>query len=788
MSDQALNNIKFLDRNLPTFSEEEARQIAADLYGLSGEFKPLKSERDQNFSIHTERDGSYVLKLSNAAEDPGVIDFQTQALLYIERQDPSLPVPRVIPTRGGEPYTTFHDREGTPHIVRVLSYLPGVIWDDAEIPLAMWRDLGKLVGELDLALRGFFHPYARHELPWDIMRSHELRPHTIHISSPQDRRNAEEALDTMANKVMPRLQRMRHQVIHADIHTENILTNPDQPGSISGIMDFGDMVYGPVAAEIAIAADLDGVPAEEQVKTLCALVAGYDRVYPLEAEEVDLIYDILLARLAATVTIIAWRRVMTPEQPAYQHQTERSFAAVIANLMSVGRAQVRDELRRACRFPVYCPTGHEEALADDTEELLARRHRVLGKGLSLFYSQPIHVERGRGPWLYSAQGEAYLDAYNNVPVVGHSHPHVVKAISRQAAALNTNTRYLYRSILDYAERLVGLLPGGPWICAFYNSGSEANDIAWSIATHVTGRKGGLVMETAYHGITEAGAHLSPYDEDRPLAPHIQTLISPDPYRGPYRQGQPDLAARYAADVDRAVAAMAENGFKPAAFMVDTSFVSNGIPDVPQGYLQAAAAKVRAAGGLIIADEVQAGFGRSGIHMWGHQVHGIMPDMITMGKPIGNGFPMGVVITRPDIIDPFMEATGLFSTFGGNPVACAAGSAVLDVIEEEGLMANARESGDHLRLGLRELMGRYPIIGDVRGRGLLAGVELVRDRESQEPATKETKRLLDLMRDNGVLAGKEGAFANVIKIRPPLVFRRRHADILIKAMDRSLAAL
>ena len=224
--------------------------------------------------------------------------------------------------------------------------------------------------------------------------------------------------------------------------------------------------------------------------------------------------------------------------------------------------------------------------------------RCWAPGLSLFYDQPLHVERGRGPWLYSAQGKPFLDAYNNVPVAGHCHPHVVKAIARQTAALNTNTRYLYGSILNYAERLVSLLPGDLSVCVFVNSGSEANDIAWRMAQFITGQRGALVMEDAYHGITEAIADLTPSNLKRGLAPHVQTLMSPDPYRGKYRYGEPDLAERYAQDADRAIADLARAGFQPAAFMIDTAFVSNGIPDVPDGYLAAVTAKVRDAGGAI----------------------------------------------------------------------------------------------------------------------------------------------------------------------------------------------
>ncbi|MBW2593979.1 MAG: aminotransferase class III-fold pyridoxal phosphate-dependent enzyme [Deltaproteobacteria bacterium] len=398
------------------------------------------------------------------------------------------------------------------------------------------------------------------------------------------------------------------------------------------------------------------------------------------------------------------------------------------------------------------------------------------------------MERGRGSWLYDVQGNAYIDAYNNVPVVGHCHPHVVKAVSRQIAALNLNTRYIYENILDYAERLTALLPDNLSACFFVNSGSEANDIAWQMSKFITGEKGALVMENAYHGITEATEALSPYELNSKLAPHVQTLISPDPYRGPHQGENDDLMDLYAADTDRAIAGMTTSGQKPAAFMIDPSFISNGIPDVPDGYLSKVVDKVRNAGGLIIADEVQAGFGRLGTDMWGCNVHGITPDFVTLGKPVGNGYPLGVVITSSEILNAYVNETGLFSTFGGNPVASAAGMAVLDVIENENLMANAYEIGNYLRDGIRALMDRHTSIGDVRGKGLVVGVELVKDRDTKEPATEETDRMLDLMKDNGVLVGSEGPYGNVIKIRPPLVFRKEHADILIKALDRSLESL
>ncbi len=410
-----------------------------------------------------------------------------------------------------------------------------------------------------------------------------------------------------------------------------------------------------------------------------------------------------------------------------------------------------------------------------TAELVARRRRLMGPQLHLFYDPPLHLVRGTGVWLYDAAGRRYLDVYNNVPHVGHCHPRVVEAIASQAGRLNTNTRYLFDQALDYAQALCDLLPGGFEICAFVNSGSEAVDLAWRMARAFTAQGGAIVMEDAYHGWTEAVDALSPISApDRPLHPHVRTLPAP----GSGNSG--------ADEAGRAIADLARSGLAPAAFVVDPSFCTNGIVDAPEGYLAGVFRGVRAAGGLCIADEVQAGFGRPGSHLWGFEAHGAVPDIVTLGKPIGNGHPLGAVLTRREIMDAFMESTSFFSTFGGNTVSCAAGLAVLAVLKDEGLQENAREVGAEVKAGLRRLMERHDLIGAVRGRGLLLGLELVSDRRTNAPASAETRRLMNLMRDAGVLVGNEGRHGNVLKLRPPMVFAQEHGELLLDALDRSLA--
>ncbi len=324
----------------------------------------------------------------------------------------------------------------------------------------------------------------------------------------------------------------------------------------------------------------------------------------------------------------------------------------------------------------------------------------MGRKTTHFYARPIHFERASGAWLYATDGHRYLDCYNNVPQVGHCHPHVVRAIARQAAALNTNTRYLYSSAIEYADRLTRKLAPHLTACLFVNSGSEANDVAWQMAKLVSGRRGAIVMEDAYHGVTDVIRLFSPCRPGVTLPDFVKGLVVPDPYRGPYREDDTERVAKYAADADRAIAELAASGHGTAAFMIDSAFCSSGVPDVPDGYLRAVENKIRAAGGLMICDEVQSGFGRMG-QWWGHEHHGVRADIVTMGKPVGNGHPLGVVVTTDEILNQFMNEVRLFSTFGGNTVACAAGNAVLDVIEQEELIEKGRNTGQYMRARIVE---------------------------------------------------------------------------------------
>ncbi|TDG03555.1 aspartate aminotransferase family protein [Paraburkholderia guartelaensis] len=425
------------------------------------------------------------------------------------------------------------------------------------------------------------------------------------------------------------------------------------------------------------------------------------------------------------------------------------------------------------------------ALTAAEKGLVNRRAAALGTAYRLFYEQPLHIVRGEGVWLFDTAANAYLDAYNNVASVGHCHPKVVEAIASQAAVLNTHTRYLHDGILTYAEKLLATFPGALSNVMFTCTGSEANDLALRIARFRTGGSGIIVTQLAYHGVTSAVAAVSSsLGESVPLGTDVRTVPAPDTYLGdPATVGE-----RFAQGVKAAIADLKRHGIKPAALLVDTIFSSDGVFADPAGFLGPAVEAIRAEGGLFIADEVQAGFARTGSKMWGFQRHGIVPDIVTMGKPMGNGHPIAGLVVRPEVVSEFGASGRYFNTFGGNPVSCAAAMATLRVIQEEGLQENSRAVGAYIREGIRELAVRHELIGDVRGDGLFIGVELVSDQASKTAAKKETNEVVNEMRRRRVLISATGTRGNVLKIRPLLPFSRENADQLVETLDAALTAV
>jgi 4-aminobutyrate aminotransferase-like enzyme/Ser/Thr protein kinase RdoA (MazF antagonist) len=758
----------------PAFEMEAAQRILRDRFGVeSSSLTRLAGERDQNFRVETADGRRLLFKISNPADGLSTVEMQAAALRHIERVDPGLPVMRVLPDTVGESWAEVRGPDSRNYPVRLFTFLPGRVTANTALTSEAIRAFGQTAARLGRALRGFFHPAADYEILWDLTHAAKLRLLLGHVPDAARRAQVERVLDRFETRVEPVLPALRAQVIHGDLSLDNVLLGDDL--RVSGIVDFGDMTHAPLVCDLAVSvADVlhgrdDAIGAAE------AMIGGYVSVTPLEDEEAALLADLVAARLATEVTVAAWHGGLYPDNAAYLTSSEPAARAFLDAIEAAGFDAVARRFRDACRGLPYRHSA--------TGVLLERRRRALPRS-PLFYSRPVHLVRGEGVWLFDPDGRRYLDCYNNVPVVGHGHPRVVRAVAEQQRLLATHSRYLHEAIVELAERLKATLPPALDAVLVVNSGSEANDLAWRIARAATGRAGAVVTAYAYHGLTEATHALSPEEWAKGEQPaHVATVPAPDGYRGPYRRDTGGWAERYAAHIDGAAESLGGHGF--AAIYLDPAFTADGILVPPPAYLAEAARRARALGGMLIADEVQAGHGRYGTGLWSFQPSGIEPDMVVMGKPMGNGFPVAALVVRSQLLAAVPEEVELFSTFGGNPVACAAALAVLAVIEDEGLVASAAEIGAYLRQGLEALAGRHPVIGDVRGQGLLLGVELV--DEERVPAAGRAGQATEAMRERGILISATGPAGNVLKIRPPLVFQREHADLLLQTLDEVLAA-
>lgn len=424
-----------------------------------------------------------------------------------------------------------------------------------------------------------------------------------------------------------------------------------------------------------------------------------------------------------------------------------------------------------------------------TDELMARRERLLGVGAALFYREPLHIVRGEGVWLFDAAGNRYLDLYNNVPCVGHANPHVVEAMARQAATLNVHSRYLHEGVLDYAERLTALHAEPLTTAVFTCTGTEANEVALMMARAATGGRGIVTTDAAYHGNSAEVRKLSRVGDraarELPIDPEVRAIPVPQRYRpiAP-NLSEAELCDRYLHELRAQIDGFRRDGIAFAGMLVCPILANEGLPDIPDGFMAGAARIVHEAGGLFVCDEVQAGFGRTG-RWWGYEVMGFVPDIVTMGKPMGNGLPLAGVVARAELVNVFRRETRYFNTFAASPLQAAVGMAVIDVIEQEHLLARVATVGEYMREGLRALQTGCEPMADVRGHGLFIGVEWVRDRDSRTPDVAGAEAVVEGMKRRGVLMGKAGAHGNVLKMRPPLVLEREHADRFLEAFAETV---
>jgi len=772
-------------RVAPPIPPAEAARIVRELFSLDTTAGPLPGEYDDNFHLQTSDGRAFVLKIMHPARESSFVDMQCRALAHLALRAPHLALPRVISSSRGELFSRLTVADESDRLIWLLTFLPGkTLAETAPHSPALLASLGRLLAEMDSALLDFSHPATKRELKWDISRSLWARQYLPFIPDLHRRALLQHFFDLFAEEALPVLHRLRRSIIYGDANDHNALVSAEAQEVVS-VIDFGDMHTAPLVAEPAVAAAYAILGKQNPLPAAAQVLAGYQSVFPLNDDELAVFFPLIAARLAVSVVNSAHRQPLHPDDP-YVTVTEAPAWAALEQLAQIDSRQALEYFRSACAPHSSLPVNHGSTL----DESLALRRSLLGKNLSLSYDKPLKITRGWKQFLYDDTGRTYLDVYNNVPLVGHSHPRVVRAVCEQLALLNTNTRYLHDNILLYAQRLTALLPSPLGVCYFLNSGSEANELALRLARTHTTREDVIVLEHAYHGHTSTLIDISPYKFNGPggrgQKPWVHVAPIPDDYRGLYRRGETHLGKNYAAHVAEILEKCRREGKPVAAFIAETLPSVAGQIVFPPDYLAEAYKHAHAAGAVCIADEVQVGFGRLGTHFWGFESQHVVPDILVLGKPIGNAFPLAAVITTPEIASSFANGMEFFSTFGGNPVACAAGLAVLDVLRDEQLQQNALQVGSRWLQKLRALQAEHSLIGDVRGSGLFLGLDLITNRETRAPATAQANYVVNRLRDHGILAGTDGPHHNVLKLRPPLIFTDFDAGLFTSTLSSILA--
>ncbi|NOX34760.1 MAG: aminotransferase class III-fold pyridoxal phosphate-dependent enzyme [Deltaproteobacteria bacterium] len=743
-------------------------------YDFSSKISRLSGE-NENYLIKKEDNSLFVLKLADDNTSAGMIEIEHLAVERLIDAGLEIRFPRVIPTRANGIQAVLMTKDRKEIRGRLLEFVEGEPWRES-LPASkeQLENLGKIIAEMDTALSFVVHPDAKRTHHWDLARADQHRSQVPIINDPGKRQILEWVFHIYAAIAMPLFATLPQSLIHGDINDDNVLVRDKK---IAGILDFGDCLINPTICDLAIALAYHTLDEDDPLNAAAIIIGAYHKIRPLSMDEVKIIFPLMCARLAVSVIISAQRKKIDPDREGWFVSEKRAWQKLEA-FSTTGPAQAAIILAGRTNLEPFEDRGAS------VTELLKNRQRLIAPSVSPSYDQPLKFIYGKGQYLYDYNGRPFLDLYNNVCHVGHCHPKVVKAGKKQMARLNTNTRYLYDGLTDYAQRLCDTLPDGLDTCFFVNSGSEANDLALRIARTYTGQKEMIVVNNAYHGHTNTMIDISPYKfmgkggKGKP-EPWVHILPVPDGYRGRFKGQGKDAGKAYGNEVKKII----ETIRGPIACFITESLLSCGgqvIP--PRQYFKTVFKHVRNAGGLCITDEVQTGFGRVGSHFWAFELQDVIPDIVVMGKPIGNGHPMSAVVTRKEIARSFANGMEFFATFGGNPVSCAIGIAVLDVIKEDGLQKNAEKTGAIILEGLTDLKDKHEIIGDVRGIGLFIGIELVKDRNTLAPAERKAAETVNRLKNRGILLGTDGPFNNVIKIKPPMVITRDDAEMFIRVFD------
>lgn len=733
----------------------------------------IELDGDINYSnrkyLITDSEGNkYILKIYSDKEELEVAKEEHRILDAIKDKI-EFEIPIAQKDFAGNSFTIISEHEAI-----LLKYIEGDFIADIDQTDEIIYDFGKCIGKLHLVLKNQQSKYIESRVNfWDLKNAHINYDKSQFISDKSLKKHIDYYFNRFHNNVLPELHKLRHSLIHGDLNDYNVLSSANK---VKGFIDFGDFSFSPLINELAIAGTYIMMGKHDPINKISELVRGFNEIVPLERKELMLLPDLICTRLCVSICNSAEKKaksedneyVLISEKPAIELLTrwkETSGIKYINKLLSVA--------------------GMEPIVnAQKEDEARDRRNNITSKALSLSYSRPIYMDSALFQYMYDKHGNTYLDAYNNIPHVGHSHPYVAEAISRQSFLLNTNTRYIYDSLINYGERLLQYFPDKLNKIFFVNSGSAASDLSIRLAKNFTGRNHILVMDHGYHGNTSTGISISPYKFDgkggKGLPDGITKLPLPNTY---INSSSGEEQANMAIPM---INKLISSGDSPAAFISEPVSGCGGQVPLAEDYLKTLYPCLNKSGIVTISDEVQVGFGRLGKWFWGYEMHGVVPDIVILGKPMGNGHPIGAVITTTEIADSFATGMEFFSSFGGNPVSCEAANAVLDIIENEGLQQNAQETGNYYIESLNQLALRHSIIGDVRGSGLFIGIEFTLDKG--EPGTSVANIVKNRLKDEYILTGTDGPFDNVIKSKPPLCFNRQNVDSIVFKIDKILQNL
>ncbi len=738
--------------------EKLASKLLVKYYGLSGTLKKLNAYASENFLVTTQ-DDKFILKIYVDHDNPPLIAAENEVLtaLSLTGKFPGLPVP--VQAITGE-YQINLEENGVQNIVRLLTFVEGTFLAEIEPDEDTFRSLGTYIAELNKQLLLLRNPVIEsRKYHWNIQQLDLIKDRIVHIEGAFNRNLVRYFILQYNENARPINSLLRQSLLHNDSHEWNILTHDKV---VSGAIDFGDMAYGPLVQEIAITICYAMMASNDPWNAASTILKSYHQQLPLLKEEIEVIYYYIVARLCISVCNSAHTKIKDPDNE-YITISEKSAWNLLHKLLQSNPVKATNRLLKVCDFEV--------TLTDTTYDIQSR-NRFLSKVLSLSYTSPIKMKSAAFQYMYETNGKTYLDCANNIFHVGHAHPRVVEAAQRQFAKLNTNTRYLYDELLSYAENLLNKFDSRLNKVFFVNSGSAATDLALRLSRNFTGTNRTMVMEHGYHGNTTAAIEVSAYKFNGKggagKSDHI--VIAPLPEED------------HNSDILNALKKELESDKPIGTFIAESIVGCGGQVPLSPSYIQGLHQMVRLQGGVCIADEVQTGFGRVGSHFWAFETQGISPDIVILGKPMGNGHPLAAVVTTNEIAESFENGMEFFSSFGGNPVSCVIGQAVLDVIEEEGLQEHALDTGEYLIEQLRNISNQYGVIRDIRGSGFFLGIELSNENG---PEAQLTTTVVDKLKDDGILLGIDGPRHNVIKFKPPMGFNQENADFLAERLRSTL---